>query len=196
MPDDHELRLIYASECPAQPWRNGGGETRELLVWPVLPDAWQLRISLARIDRNGPFSEFPGVERWFTVIAGAGVFLRFGSEKLQMGTATPPLRFDGAQPPDCNLVEGATNDLNLMCRRGVSRMQPAHPGMEWESGAEQSGIFTRTPGVWHDGSGRRMELPAETLLWSTARVSRAQFEASAASSGPAAYWLDYSQAAA
>ena len=41
-----------------QPWRNGGGRTRELLVWPAGDGLggttdWQLRVSVADITKNG-----------------------------------------------------------------------------------------------------------------------------------------------
>jgi environmental stress-induced protein Ves len=62
---------------PAQTWRNGGGSTRELLAWPEA-GAWQLRISVAEITRDGPFSAFAGVQRWFAVLRGDGVRLRLG----------------------------------------------------------------------------------------------------------------------
>lgn len=65
-------RVLLAKDCPAMPWRNGGGQTRELLTWPAgsAPDQWQLRISRADIDYDGPFSAFPGVQRWFAVLKG------------------------------------------------------------------------------------------------------------------------------
>ena len=69
--------LVAAATVPAQAWRNGGGQTRELLAWPAQGD-WQLRISRADIDRDGPFSAFPLVERWFAVLQGHGVVLGFG----------------------------------------------------------------------------------------------------------------------
>ena len=54
------------------PWRNGGGVTRELLAWPD-PHDWLLRVSVADIHASGPFSKFPGVDRWFAVLAGGAV---------------------------------------------------------------------------------------------------------------------------
>ena len=76
----HTVHTIHADAVAAQPWRNGGGQTRELLVWPTHLDHpyrqnWQLRISRADIASNGPFSRFDGVERWFVVLSGQGVLL-------------------------------------------------------------------------------------------------------------------------
>jgi uncharacterized protein len=56
--------LVRTADVPAQPWRNGGGVTRTLLARPR-GDAWQVRVSVADVAVNGPFSRFPGVERWF-----------------------------------------------------------------------------------------------------------------------------------
>ena len=60
------MRLIAAASVAATPWRNGGGRTRELLVWPSAQD-WRLRLSLADIEHDGPFSAFPRITRWFAV---------------------------------------------------------------------------------------------------------------------------------
>ena len=68
------LRLVDLAATAPQPWRNGGGLTRELLAWPGSGD-WVLRVSVADIEADGPFSAFPGIDRWFTVLSGAGVRL-------------------------------------------------------------------------------------------------------------------------
>jgi environmental stress-induced protein Ves len=88
-------QLIDASRVPAQPWRNGGGSTRELFAWPAALH-WLFRISLAQVTQDGPFSCFPGVERWIALVEGAGMTLHLpsGAERLSLGRE--PLRFDGA----------------------------------------------------------------------------------------------------
>ena len=50
-------RLIALAATPPQPWRNGGGVTRELLAWPA-GGGWQVRVSVAEIEADGPFSPF------------------------------------------------------------------------------------------------------------------------------------------
>ena len=67
-------RLVALADTPPVPWRNGGGLTRELLAWPDGGD-WAVRVSVAEIEADGPFSTFPGVERWFAVLEGGGVAL-------------------------------------------------------------------------------------------------------------------------
>lgn len=109
-------RLIPLADVPASPWRNGGGVTRELLAWPSAQD-WHWRLSVAEVARNGPFSRFDGVQRWFAVLGGAGVQLHLPDQTHTLTVDSAPLCFDGALPVDCQLLDGATQDFNLMLRR-------------------------------------------------------------------------------
>ncbi|ODV03556.1 MAG: hypothetical protein ABT20_14530 [Rubrivivax sp. SCN 70-15] len=121
--------IVRADEVAPQPWRNGNGLTRELRADAP---AWRWRVSLADIAADGPFSAYPGVQRWFAVVDGAGVELQFacGARTLRCGDA--PLAFDGAAAPACRLLAGATRDLNLMLRGGArGTMQRAVPGQPW-----------------------------------------------------------------
>ena len=116
---------IALADVPSSPWKNGGGITRELIAWPNAQD-WVWRLSVAEVQSNGPFSSFYGVQRWFAVLAGAGVRLTLtDSEQRQSAHAlTPhsaPFCFDGATPVSCDLLDGATQDFNLMVRQGQAR---------------------------------------------------------------------------
>ena len=75
--------LIRLNEVAPVPWRNGGGVTRELLAWPS-PDDWALRISVAEVERDGPFSQYPGVQRWFAVLSGGGVRLTVAGQVREL----------------------------------------------------------------------------------------------------------------
>ena len=127
------LRLIHAQECAPQPWRNGGGQTRELLVWPPEGE-WQLRISRADIAADGPFSAFPGVQRWFVLLSGEGVVLDFDNHGLALRPGDTPLAFAGAAAPGCRLMGGPVRDLNLMCRGGSGGLAAVWPGAAWQPG--------------------------------------------------------------
>lgn len=105
--------IVDADRVAPTPWKNGGGRTRELLRWPEGSD-WRLRVSLADIDADGPFSAFPGVARWFVVLEGEGVELHFGDRRRVLRPGDAPLPFDGATAPGCRLLDGPTRDLNLM----------------------------------------------------------------------------------
>ena len=111
---------VSLADVTATPWRNGGGVTRELLAWPPEGD-WQWRMSVAEVEGSGPFSRFEGVQRWFAVLRGAGVALDIAGEQHTLTSASTPLAFDGAAPTDCQLLNGATQDFNLMLRTPRAR---------------------------------------------------------------------------
>ncbi len=98
-----------------------------MLSWPDGAN-WRVRISLADITRDGPFSAYPGVERWFAVVRGAGVELQFADGPRGVRAADAPLRFDGAAAPGCRLLAGTTRDLNLMLQRGARGVMQRGPG--------------------------------------------------------------------
>jgi len=162
--------IAPVSHAAPLPWKNGGGVTRELLRLPAeAGDAdWALRISVADIAADGPFSPFEGVTRWFAVLSGDGVELRFAQRALTVRAGDPPLRFDGADAPDCTLVAGATRDLNVMVRRAradvrVTRARyraKAHPGR-----ATGFGLFALQPLSVRVADAPPLALPAWTLAW-------------------------------
>lgn len=137
------MRSILLNEVAPQPWRNGRGRTRELLAWPAGADRWQVRVSVADIDDDAPFSAFPGVERWFAVIDGAGVELTIDGTAHRVGRDSAPLRFDGAADVRCRLLDGPTRDLNLMLRGGAGgALRVLRDGQTWRPGAAQCGVFS------------------------------------------------------
>lgn len=185
--------LIRAQDCAPQAWRNGGGQTRELLVWPPRGD-WQLRISRADIAADGPFSAFPGVQRWFAVLEGAGVALALPvPQTLRAGEA--PLEFNGAAAPHCRLLDGPTQDLNLMARRGRGYMRAVIARQPWHSPLAMRGLYSTGTGTWTSGA-REVRLNAHTLLWeSTPEIGPWTFTPDAPAEpthgAPPAYWLGF-----
>ncbi len=97
------------------PWRNGGGTTRELVAWPSAQD-WRWRVSVAEVASAGPFSHFPGVQRWLAILRGAGVRLCVDGRALELTPDSAPLAFAGDATVSCALVDGPVQDLNLMVR--------------------------------------------------------------------------------
>ena len=189
-------KFVHLEDVAPQLWRNGGGQTRELLVWPEggpTGGDWSLRISVADIRDDGPFSAFPGITRWFAVIDGRGVVLRFGAHTVTLGAGADPVRFDGAAAPGCTLIDGPTRDLNLMLRGGEGVMLPARPGEPWAGDFAQRGLFTAVPGALQSEHGTPTPLPANTLLWQSDAVTGAlRFEPSEPIPEPAAWWLGHS----
>ena len=102
-----------------QPWRNGGGWTREIARGPEnASTGWDWRLSVAEVEADGPFSTFPGVEREIVLLSGAGMDLHFADGRRHLlEPSAPRLRFSGDDPLDSRLVDGATTDFTLMwCR--------------------------------------------------------------------------------
>lgn len=155
--------LVCADAAAPQAWRNGGGQTRELLTWPR-QGPWRLRISRADIGVDGPFSAFPGVTRWFAVLHGKGVALTLDDGRHDIVAEGPALCFDGAQAPQCQLLGGPTQDLNLMCVGGQASMAPVQPGQPWVGSWTMRGLYTPVAGAWH-GAGMRQPVAAHHLLW-------------------------------
>ena len=127
------VQVVRADDVAPTPWRNGHGVTRELLHWPP-GDGWRMRVSLADVTADAPFSPYPGVERWFAVVEGNGVALRFAGRSVEQRRSDTPLRFDGADAPHCTLLAGATRDLNLLLRDGLrGALARSVAGQAWEA---------------------------------------------------------------
>ena len=149
------------------PWRNGGGFTRELAVWPAADD-WTWRMSVAEVDQSGPFSKFEGVDRWFAVLNGAGVQLDVAGKSYPLTPSTPPFFFDGAAPVDCRLLDGKTVDFNLMVRRGSAsaHMQRVAGDFENHVGATKLiAIYNRNTWAKLRFDNESLHLPPASLAW-------------------------------
>ena len=183
------LHLIDVASVAPQAWRNGGGQTRELLVWPA-SGPWQLRISRADIDRDGAFSAFADVTRWFAVLHGAGVTLKFGPTTHALRAGDGALNFDGAQPPECGLIDGPTQDLNLMAIGGSSVMAQAIAGVAWNVPHPMRGLYTTVAGHWQRGS-KRQAIAAHHLLWDDAATAGPWFFEPESGAAGTALWLGF-----
>jgi environmental stress-induced protein Ves len=171
------LHVVSADAVSPMPWKNGGGVTRELLRI-ARPGAgadadWLLRISLADIAAAGPFSSFAGVTRWFAVLDGAGVRLRWAAgparaaRELDMRPGDAPLEFDGADAPDCRLLDGPTRDLNVMVRTGAApaELAPVSPGQPWCFGPGACGIFAVRALTLRRAGCAPLAIAPRTLAW-------------------------------
>lgn len=164
--------FIHLNDCPAQPWRNGGGQTRELLAWPA-PSNWRLRISVADVAQDGPFSLYEGVQRHLAVWQGAGLQLRCGADEqtLALTPASPPWAFSGEQAVSASLIDGPVRDLNLMLRGLPGGLTAAVAHQAWAPGCRAAGLFANQPGrCWArpltaSSAVLSWPLPAQTLCW-------------------------------
>lgn len=115
------MKVLRASDYKRMPWKNGGGETVEIAVFPpsASVDDFDWRISMATVANDGPFSAFPGIDRTLSILDGNGMSLGVdGAAAVLLTQASKPLRFAADVPVDATLVDGAITDLNVMTRRG------------------------------------------------------------------------------
>ena len=121
-----ETCLIRGADLVAAPWKNGGGVTREIAVYPHGAgfDTFVWRVSLADVAQAGPFSSFAGIDRMLVLLSGAGMLLdETGAADPVTHALRAPLdiaRFEGETAIDARLVDGPTRDFNLMVRRGAA----------------------------------------------------------------------------
>lgn len=100
---------------PPEPWKNGGGVTRTLAVDP----AGRWRVSIADIDRDGPYSRFSGYDRVSVVLAGDGVMLQGEGVSVALRPREPAV-FGGDALLQSTLVGGPVRVLNLFVLRGAA----------------------------------------------------------------------------
>jgi environmental stress-induced protein Ves len=118
------VRIIRASDCKTTPWKNGGGSTTEVAVAPADAslDDFDWRISMATVASDGPFSNFPGIDRTLVVIKGNGLILTIGdAAPVALADTSAPVSLPGDTPTSARLTAGAITDLNVMTRRGRFR---------------------------------------------------------------------------
>ncbi|MEO6017483.1 MAG: HutD family protein [Polaromonas sp.] len=179
--------VVQLVDVQATPWRNGGGITRELAAWPGADD-WVWRMSVAEVEKSGAFSSFDGVERWFAVLQGAGVVLNVDGMHHRVGTSDTPLFFDGAAATDCQLIDGPTQDFNLMVRKGPvpSRMHRVNESFSATVDAPETiAIYAHVSGATVLFESEILQLPAGNLAWRTV-TGRAAVRITA----PWALWME------
>lgn len=165
------MQLLRATDYRRMPWKNGGGETREILVSPPGAglDRLDWRISLATIASDGPFSAFNGIERTLCVIRGAGIRLQVGNAAPELLLdSSPPCTFAGEAVASSTLVAGATVDLNVMSRRGrfrhvVTRF-PIAGRLKLETPANTTIVFCQSGGLQCEANGSSVRLESEDCV--------------------------------
>jgi uncharacterized protein len=166
-------QVVRLADVPATPWRNGGGVTRELAAWPA-PGDWRWRMSVAEVDKSGPFSRFDGVKRWFAVLDGAGVELTVNGARHRLTASDAPFCFDGAAATDCLLLGGKTLDFNLMLRQGhgAARMVRVGGGLSATVNTPKIiAVYAMSTGASVLFDDEKLNLPAHSLAWRTVTVN-------------------------
>ena len=129
----------------AQPWKNGGGSTTELKVYPAGSgfDQFHWRLSVADVGTDGPFSLFPGVDRTISLLEGSGMRLVTDTNTQTLLTAQQPLyQFPGEILISASLLNGPTKDFNVMTRRDRCRHQVRVEAVDGVVSVPQAGNWT------------------------------------------------------
>lgn len=153
------MEIIRFADLRPQPWRNGGGVTRELVSHPLAASsqdgAWDWRVSIADVTKAGDFSPFPGMERVLTVVEGELLLLSVDGSEHPLEKYRP-YRFSGDAACSGALPTGDIRALNVITRAGgykgyasiveLSKKRP-HPLFEGQLGVLLQGEATATPGA-------------------------------------------------
>ena len=110
------MEIVRPSQWITQPWRNGGGTTHEIFREGTA-DAFTFRLSIADVERPGPFSVFSGVDRWIALLEGKGFALHRGELSRTIEHPLVPFRFSDDDAIECTLIDGPVRDLNVMGAR-------------------------------------------------------------------------------
>jgi environmental stress-induced protein Ves len=120
------VTILRAAARSWVPWKNGGGLTSVVASDPPESvDAWDWRISVAKVDEACLFSLFAGVERILTVLSGS-LELTDASGTVTRIPEGRSTRFDGGAAVAGRPLDSAVTDLNVMVRRGRCQAHVEH----------------------------------------------------------------------
>ena len=114
------MRILRAADHRRMPWKNGGGVTTEIAVFPEGAglDEFEWRLSMANVASDGPFSLFADVDRTLAVLEGEGIVLSVeGRADVTLARTSPPFAFAADRQCAARLITGPILDLNIMTRR-------------------------------------------------------------------------------
>jgi environmental stress-induced protein Ves len=157
------MRILRAENYRRMPWKNGGGETTEIAAFPEGAglDDFDWRVSMAQVERGGPFSSFPGVDRTLSILQGEGIVLDVeGRERATLRGDSAPYSFPGDAATGAELLGGPITDLNVMtrrmrCRHKVSALEVDGP-VELPVGSAAALLFCRSGSIFVGSDGGQL----------------------------------------
>lgn len=121
------IQLIPANEYQRTRWKNGLGWTREITRYPAGAENWQWRLSIAEVDKDGPFSAFENIDRELILLHGEGMCLNFADgDSVTLHPPHDKHRFAGERELSAELISGPTQDYNVMWQRDHYDAQVLH----------------------------------------------------------------------
>ena len=156
------MHILRAGNYRRMRWKNGGGETAEIAVFPEGAglDDFGWRVSMATVEAGGPFSVFLGVDRTLSILEGEGMVLDIeGRPPVTLTAASEPYSFAADAATNAELPGGPIIDLNVMTRRASHRHKvsvlEADGSLEISLGAPETLLFCRSGSVTVREAGRQ-----------------------------------------
>jgi environmental stress-induced protein Ves len=120
-------QVLRAADYRRMRWKNGGGWTTELAARAGDGGDFDWRISIAEIESDGAFSNFPGCDRYIALLDGPGMELQFDvAEPVRLDQRLRFVRFAGEAKAFGRLLGGAVRDFNVIVRRDAVRAEVLH----------------------------------------------------------------------
>lgn len=110
------MKKITKEQFKSMPWKNKKGVTTELFRTPSEGD-FTLRLSVAKVSEDSPFSLFPDVDRCLLILTGEGIFLDRSDGSRKLTKESNPFFFRGEEEISSRLIQGEIRDFNVMLKR-------------------------------------------------------------------------------
>ena len=123
MSDAPRYTHLRTTDYRVMPWKNGGGTTTEVAVYPAGAglESFEWRVSVADVGASGPFSTFPGCDRVIVQTDGTPMALSHAGRGEHRLSLLEPYAFDGDWATEGTLEAAAVRDFNVIARRGAAR---------------------------------------------------------------------------
>jgi environmental stress-induced protein Ves len=109
------LRKLTDKDFKVMPWKNGKGTTTELYRIDVGSEM-AFRVSTAKVEHSGPFSDFSGYDRTLVNLGPSNMQLAIDGQDARTLAALEHIHFDGGAKAHCE-VRSPCDDLNFFCRK-------------------------------------------------------------------------------
>jgi uncharacterized protein len=132
------MKLVRYSDLSVLPWKNGAGIRRDVAQGKfkrnrnniagspeVVAEVGWL-ISIADLNEDAQFSNYPEVDRWFLPISDGWLTLVFDADgkplPVELTETSPVHEFSGARNVRCVLHDGPMKALNVMTHGGETQV--------------------------------------------------------------------------
>ncbi len=159
------MRILRAADRVAVPWKNGGGVTREVAIWPpgATVDDFDWRISIADVRSAGPFSIFENIDRTIMILDGR-LTLALQDRVIALDSNSAPFAFPGDISCAGAPMDGPVTDLNVMTRRGRCSAHVEPLSVPPQSGNARRSVIVASRASMVDIGAERIALDAHDAL--------------------------------